>query len=258
MPINSLDHLMRKTTDGSLHSADWMLTTNIALSAGRWYDMSRNGIFPSPNLYPATNGALTWVNCNSSSAFAIATGPDTPAGSDMTKHCIFGSATTASTTGVPGVLMLVDLQGYWPGISINTTSPQSLSGTPSLRYTNGEGLKLYTVVTSTTSSGVPNISLSYTNQAGTPGRSLSQTISTSASTPIGTIYNVISPFMPLAGGDTGVQNVSSITMSATSGATASVALCLAKPILTIPMVTISNIVERDFNMVVLSRNYNCN
>jgi hypothetical protein len=243
MPINSLDHLMRKTTDGSLFSADWMLTTNIAFAAGRWQDMSRNGIYPSPNLYPGTS--LTWVDCNSSTAFAIPAGPDTVAGSGMTKHCIFGSAATAVTTGVPGMFVLVDLQGYWPGISTNTTSPQSLSGTPSLRYTNGEGLKLYPVVTTTTSTGTPNISISYTNQAGTSGRALGQTVTSVASSPIGSLYaNLWAPFLPLAGGDTGVQNVASVTMSAAT--TGAIALCLAKPILTVPVATVSNMVERDF------------
>lgn len=245
MPINSLDHLMRKTTDGSVHSADWMLTTNIAFATGRWQDMSRTAVYPSPNLYPATNGALTWVDCNSSSDFSIPSGPDTPAGSGMTKHCIFGSAVSSSSSGIPGAFVLVDLQGYWPGISTNTTSPQTLSGTPTLRYNNGEGLRMYTVVTTTTGAGVPNISMSYTNQSGTAGRSLGQTIGTAASSPVGSIYNSVhQPFIPLAGGDTGVQNVASVTMSfATAGA---IALCLAKPLLTIPLVTLSNIVERDF------------
>lgn len=246
MPINSLDHLMKKTTDGSLYSTDWMLTNNIAFTAGRWQDMSRAGVYPSPNLYPATNGSLTWVNCNSSTSFAIPAGANTIAGSGATKHLIFASATTASATGVPGALMLVDLQGYWPGISTAVTTQQNLSGTPTLRYTNGEGLKLYTVTTATTSAGTPNLSLSYTNQAGTTGRSLSQTTTLSATSPIGSIYNGTNqPFLPLSGGDTGVQNVASVTLSTTAGASASFALCLARPIVTIPLVTISNIVEKD-------------
>ena len=243
MPINSLDHLMRLTTTNNIFSTDWMLTNNIAFTAGRWQDMSINGVYPSPNLYPGTS--LAWVNCNGSTPYAIPAGPNTVTGSGETKHCIFAGVESAVASGVPGVFTLVDLQGYWPGISTNTTSPQTLTGTPTLRYTNGNGLKLYPVVTSTTGAGTPNISISYTNQAGTPGRALSQTVTATASSPIGSLYAAPwAPFLPLAGGDTGVQNVASVTMSAAT--TGVVALCLARPILSIPLTTISNIVERDF------------
>lgn len=57
------------------------------------------------------------------------------------------NAWSTAATGVPGTLMLVDLQGYWPGISNNTTSAQTLVGTPSLRYANGAGCRLYWVQT---------------------------------------------------------------------------------------------------------------
>ena len=254
MTINSLDHLMRKTTDGSIHSVDWQFTTNRACVAGRWNCAGALNTAPGAvNTYPATNGALTWVDCNSSSEIAIPAGPSIDEASGFTRHLIYGSAMTAVSTGVPGILMLVDLQGYWPGISTNTLSEQVLSGTPTLRYPNGEGLKLYPVVTTVTSAGTPNIGLSYTNQAGTSGRTLSQTTLTAiASAAVGTLYHSqasaasgAGPFLPLQNGDTGVQNVYSVTFG-TATATGAIALCLAKPLITIPLVTISNTVERDF------------
>lgn len=265
MPINSLDHLMRKTTDGSITGIDWQFTTSRACLANRWNDASAINTAPGPvNTYPATNGALTWVDCNASSEFALPLGETVDEAGGFTRHIIYGGALSASAAAVPGVLMLVDLQGYWPSISTNTTSPQSLSGTPTLRYPNGDGLKLYPVVVTNTSTGVPAISVSYTNQAGTSGRSLSHALTAGASSPVGLLYHYApsgtafgaGPFLPLQNGDTGVQNVASITMSAATAGT--IALCLAKPLITIPIVQISTIVERDFvnQFTTLARVYN--
>jgi hypothetical protein len=254
MPINSLDHLMRKTTDGSIYSADWQFTTNRVCVAGRWNDTSLLNTAPGPvNTYPATNGALTWVNCNSSSEFAIPVGDDVDEANGFTKHIIFGSALTAVSTGVPAVLMLVDLQGYYPEISLTTNSPQTLSGTPSLRYATGDGLKIYPVVTAASDTTTPTLSLSYTNQGGTSGRSLSHTLTMLASAPVATLYHHgpttsnfgAGAFLPLQNGDTGVQSIETVTLSA-AGTQGSIALCVAKPLITIPIVTISNSVERDF------------
>lgn len=247
MPINSLDHLMRKTTDGSVTSVDWQYTTNRQCIASTWNDLSaiNSGI---ANLFPGTS--LQWVNCNSSTPFALFPGQPVDEASGFTKHVIYASVLSASSTAVPGVLLLVDMQGYWPGIPL-TTGAQTLLGTPTLRYINGEGLKLYPVITTATGSATPTLSLSYTNQAGAPNRNLSHTITMISSAQIGRLWHssvtvtaTPSPFLPLAGGDTGVQNVNSITMS--SATTGAIALCLVKPLLTVPIVSISSIVERDF------------
>ena len=265
MPINSLDHLMRKTTDGSITSIDWQFTTSRACVANRWNDASSLNTAPGPiNTYPATNGARAWVDCNSSNPFAMSLGQSVDESAGFSRHIIFGSALSASGAAVPGVLMLVDLQGYWPSITTNSTSPQTLSGTPTLRYPSGEGLNLYPVVTSVTGSTQPSLSLSYTNQAGTSGRSLSHLLVMGASAPVNTLYHYApatnafasGPFLPLQGNDTGVQNVASVTFSAAT--TGTIALCLAKPLITIPIVTVSTIVERDFvnQFTTLPRVYN--
>jgi hypothetical protein len=253
MPINSLDHLMRKTTDGSVYSVDWQFTTSRICVASRWNDLSFINSPPGAvNTYPATNGALAWVNCNSSNEFALSIGTNADETSGLTKHIIFGSAVSAVSTVVPGVLMLVDLQGYYPDISTNTTDPQILSGTPTLRYPNGDGLKIYPVVTTATDVGTPTLSMSYTNQAGANNRSLSHGLVMPASTPVGTLYHFApsatgfgaGPFLPLQNGDTGVQSIESVTFSAAT--TGTIALAVANPLITIPIVTISNMVERDF------------
>jgi phage tail sheath gpL-like len=60
----------------------------------------------------------------------------------------------------------------------------------------------------------------------------------------GTAANNYGPFLPLASGDTGVSNVASVTMSAANTAGV-MALCLAKPLLTLPLTTVSVAAERD-------------
>jgi hypothetical protein len=111
--------------------------------------------------------------------------------------------------------MLVDMQGYWPEISLSTNTLQSLSGTPTLRYTNGEGCRMYMVTTTAPTTGTPSLTVSYTNQAGTSGRSLGRTTALTASAiqqhilHSGNAANNIGPFLPLAAGDYGVQNVAS-------------------------------------------------
>jgi hypothetical protein len=156
---------------------------------------------------------------------------------------------TAVATGVPGMLMLVDLQGYWPGISNNTTSAQTLTGTPTLRYASGAGCRLYAVQTSSSGATAQNIAISYTDSAGNTGNTLPVTVACTASaitphiTHSGTAANNYGPFLPLASGDTGVQNVATVTMSAAN--TGTFALCLAKPLLTLPLTTVSVAAERD-------------
>jgi hypothetical protein len=147
-------------------------------------------------------------------------------------------------------LMLIDMQGYWPGINMNTLSAQTLTGTPSPRYTNGVGLRAYLVITSTSGASAHNLSMSYTDQDGNTGNSLPVTVACTASaivphiTHSGVAANNYGPFLPLASGDYGIRNVASVTLSAASGA-GTAALVLCRPIMTIPLTQVSVATERD-------------
>jgi hypothetical protein len=248
MAINSLDGLMNRTTNGFIYSADWQFTSNVTATAARWMDVPR---FTNTFLYANTNGNLAWVSCNASSNIGIPTGPNIDSNSES-KHVFFASAMSAVTTGVPGYLMLVDLQGYWADISGTIATTQNLTGTPSPRYANGEGCFLYSVTTTATGTGTPTYAVSYTNSAGTTGRSLPISVVAAASTPVGYIHNSTTAangggvFLPLAGGDTGVANVASVTFTNAHATAARFALCLAKPLLSVPLGVVNNINERDF------------
>jgi hypothetical protein len=251
MPFSSMDDLVSEITNGKFSRFDWnKITGGAAYTAGRWYDFSPLGGAPVANAWAGT--ALNWVTCtestgNGTQIFGLPHGGNV---STDTKHLLNVAAVTGVATGVPGVLQLVDLQGYWPGISTNSAVAQNLVGTPTLRYANGAGCRLYFVITTGSGATAHNLSLSYTNQAGTSGRSLPVTVSMTASAIVphiahsGTAANNYGPFLPLAGGDTGVQNVASVTFSAASGSGAG-ALCLARPLLTLPLTTVSVAAERD-------------
>ncbi len=247
-----MDDLISEITAGKFNRADWnKITGAAAYTAGRWYDLSSLNGTPVANSFAGT--ALTWTACDESTGngtdiFGIRHGGNvTPDG----KHLLNAMANTAVATGVPSQLMLVDLCGYWSGINMNLATAQTLSGTPSLRYTNGEGVRAFLTIRTSSGATAHNVNISYTDQAGNTGNTLPVTVACTASaitphiTHSGTAANNYGPFLPLANGDTGIRNVASVTISAASGA-GTAALVLAKPIMTIPLMAVSIASERDF------------
>lgn len=114
-----------------------------------------------------------------------------------------------------GVLLLVDRLWHNGGYTITSTAAQS-STTPTWPARDGAGLDLgYAVVLGVevsvaTGAGTPTITVSYTNQAGTAGRTATNIIPTVASSAAGSFY-----MLGLQAGDTGVRSVQSLTLSAT-------------------------------------------
>ena len=221
MAIQSIDQLVTALSSGQMTRYEFnKITGGSAYAAGRWYDFSMLGGSPIANAWAGT--ALAWTACteaagNGTQIFGMPHGGDVSA---SIKHLLNLNAWSTAATGVPGTLMLVDLQGYWPGISNNTTSAQTLTGTPSPRYTNGAGCRLYWVQTSAAGATAQNIALSYTDQSGNTGNTLPVTVAMTASgiaghlSHSGTAANNYGPFLPLASGDSGVRNVATVTFSA--------------------------------------------
>jgi hypothetical protein len=249
MPFSSFENLISRTSRGfskRIEFANQFVGTG---ALGRWFDLSGFNRIGPQNAWAGT--ALTWRTCDESTGngtqiFGLQHGGNV---STATKHVINASGISNAATGI-GVLQLIDMQGYWPGISTNSASAQILSGTPTLRYTNGEGCQMYFVSTSASGATAHNIAVSYTNSAGTSGRSLRLTTAMIASAIAGHIShsgnaaNNHGPWLPLAAGDLGVQNVASVTFSAASGAGAG-ALVIARPLLTIPLTVSLTMTERD-------------
>lgn len=247
MAITSQDGLINALSAWQRWRADWnKITGAAAYTAGRWYDFSPLNGTPVANtwawtaLNAQTPSETTWF-------WLYHWGNVTP---DI-KQALNTAALTAVATGVPWRLMLVDMCLYYPWISMNSATAQTLVNTNTLtRYTTGAGLRAYLVVQTTTGATAHNIAISYTNQAGTAGKTLPVTVAWTASaiaphiTHSGVAANNYWPFLPLASGDSGIRSVQTLTLSAASLA-GTAALVLCKPLLDIPLTTASVAVERD-------------
>jgi hypothetical protein len=255
MGFSSQDDLIDETTtNGKFWRNDWnkVTTAGITYTAGRWYDFSMLAGTPIANAWAGTTA--TYTACaestgNGTQIFGLRHGGDV---STDTKHILNAAALTAVATGVPGVLMLIDMCGYWPGINTNSALTVALAGTPTLRYTNGNGVRAYfTTYVGAVGAGAQNININYTDQGGTTGNTLPVTVAMTASSVLGhighsgTAANNYGPFLPLANGDYGMRNVATLTFSAASGSAGAGALVLARPLIQIPVTTASVLSERD-------------
>lgn len=114
-----------------------------------------------------------------------------------------------------GALLLLDRLWHNGGYTITSTSAQN-STTPTwpardiAGSTNGDGVMLALEISAATGAGTPTITISYTNEAGTAGRSATNQLAALASSAIGATY-----FIGLQAGDKGVRSVQSLTLSAT-------------------------------------------
>lgn len=252
MTIQSMDQLVAALGNGNTARYDWnKITGAAAYVAGRCYDMSQLAGLPVANTYPGT--ALTWRTCdeatgNGTDIFGLQHGGNVSA---LVKHLLNMDAWTTAATGVPATLMLVDIQGYYPGINMNLNTAQTLLGTPSLRYANGKGVRMFLTARATTGATAHNIGYSYTNQAGTAGRANPVTVAATASAIVphlvhsGVAANNYGPFLPMASGDTGIQSVQSVTLSAASGTASTAALVLCVPLAKINLGVLGMATEKD-------------
>lgn len=250
--IQSIDNLVASIAAGQTTRYDWnKITGSAAYSAGRWYDTAQLAGLPVATAYPGT--AKSWVTCTESagdgtSIFGMQHGGNVDT---AVKHLLNMAAWSTAATGVPATLTLVDVQGYWPGIDMNVNTAQALSGTPTLRYADGAGLRAFLTARATTGATAHNLSYSYTNQAGVAGRTNPVTVACTASaiTPhivhSGTAANNYGPFLPMASGDTGIQNFASVTLSAASGTASTAALVLCKPLAQITISVAGLMTEKD-------------
>lgn len=250
MTIQSLDNLVAALGDGQTARYDWnKITGAAAYAAGRWYETLSLAGSPVGTTFPGT--ALAWQGCDEATgdgvnAFGIPHGGNVSA---LVKHVLNMAAWTTAATGVPATLMLVDVQGYYPGINMNLATAQTLTGTPSLRYANGAGVRAFLCARATTGATAHNIAYNYDNQAGV-ARANPFTVAATASAIVphivhsGVAANNYGPFLPLAAGDTGIRDFNSITLSAASGA-GTAALVLARPLATLTLGVASLMTEKD-------------
>ena len=256
MGFTSMDNLVSKVSnDGQFSRLDWnknFLPTTAAL-AGEWYCLVKGTGNPATgSIYnTGTNLAFQATSESTANAGGIPHGGNV---STATKHILNASAFTAAATTAPCILMLVDLLGFYRVSSVTTITAQATDNTVTLpRYTSGAGVQAFMWNTNTTALGAatPNLSIGYTNSAGTASRATPATLpvgKTAAANGLilysGTGVGKYGPFMPLQSGDAGIRSIQTIQNS-TSYVSGEYAVGLCKPLLTLPITTLGVAAERD-------------
>lgn len=131
----------------------------------------------------------------------------------------------ASSSGV--CLIVADILNHSGGLSGTVTTPQTtnLPTAALTRCTSGEGVMAGIIVYSQVGSTGTTVTVEYTNQDGTTGRSSTRNIGASN-------FREINLFLliPLQGGDTGVRSVESVTLLASTGTAGNFGIVLFKPL----------------------------
>lgn len=197
-------------------------TTVFANSAkeSTWYTAP----FAAPNPGASLNAACTSVTAGALGQVNAAAG---------TKR--FLSALNVINGGGSTVtgFMLIDRLVHTSGISGTVTTPQTtnLPTTALTRYTTGAGVWMALEAFSTQVGSQVNMTVSYTNQAGTAGQISPICLVGDAATSPADAFRMI----PFAAGDTGVRAVASLTLSASTTVAGNSGIVLFKPLMHIPV-----------------------
>lgn len=141
-------------------------------------------------------------------------------------------AKLAAAGAVAGTLILYDRLWACTGFSGTSTAAQAVTGFSGLptRGGLGEGVEAWAEWYTATGSTTANLTMSYTNAAGTSGR-------TTTAVTLGTSVIAAQMFpLPLASGDSGVRSVASVTLSASTGTAGAFGITLLRRIAEIPLV----------------------
>lgn len=190
-----------------------------------------------------------WKDTGSPGAWSPGTpglsGRTTDGGTSTDAGCLYCPAPSSgsnylvdfqTSASVACSVQLWDVLWVNSGAVVTTTTAQTVNSTTlpardAAGSTNGEQVFAAIVVTTaTTNAGaITNMTLSYTNSAGTSGRTAAI-----ASFPATAVIGTVVPFQ-LAAGDTGIRSIQSITLG-TSLAAGSVSLILYRPLTGLPII----------------------
>lgn len=132
------------------------------------------------------------------------------------------------SAGSPGHYMLYDRLVQTSGLSGTSTSTQTVNSVALTRNVTGVGCRLFVEQYVATGSTQVNITVNYTNQSGTAGRSTTVPFIT---TPyIGSMLNI-----PLISGDTGIRSVQDVTLSASTTVAGNFGITIVKPLCDFPI-----------------------
>jgi len=258
MGFSSQDELISSiTTDGQIDSIVYQKTTPAAGLAGHWqHALSGVGSIPAATFSGAEATFVPTDNTWSEGAIPIGDQTD-----PITKHILSMGVSLVAAAGAPWFILPIDLVGYakLTTTNVSTTGAKTITMTPIAataakvdRYPNGEGLRIFVASYATMGANAPTMQVTYTNSAGTTGRTTTAGIVSTASATSGVLLNSgnaankVGPFLNLAAGDTGVKDIESLTWGGTAHASGSVFIGLCKPLcmpIPVPATGLYNMVD---------------
>lgn len=173
------------------------------------------------NGYNGTGAAPGGTARNPTNTTTGAIGQSNPTGGRQKYLCSFPVYSNNN-----GVFVLYDRLADISGLSGTVTTAQNTTGLSVNRYTGTESvgnqiwLEIYTIVGTTATTAT----VSYTNQAGTSGRTSKAVVFGATARREATRHIRV----PLADGDTGVRSVESVTLAATTGTAGDFGVVIAR------------------------------
>lgn len=238
MVLTNYDDIIAARAGGKANDVAYAKTAVHGGVSGAWYSSFRIAGLP-PSIAPTNIPGGSVMNRASTGAIALInpTNPDK-------KYLLTHGVTVPSVSGF-SVILLLDLLVAAANISANSTSAQTVNTNALTRYTDGNGVMMILVVTTALGATASNVTITYTNQDGTTGRSTGA-IAMTASAAANRLQPIsgVAYFIPLQAGDTGVRSVQTIQFSAAMGAGV-LDLYLFKPLMLIPTIAANTFVERD-------------
>jgi hypothetical protein len=156
--------------------------------------------------------------------------PFTAAGGGRDKHLI--GASIAPLTS--GVYLLYDRLFHIGGLSANSISSQTIQDSPAspalTRNTGGAGNIAFYEIYSLLGTTTRNLTMTYTNQAGTGSRTSTINIGATGFREVTRMQRI-----PLASGDSGIQSIQTVQLDGLTGSAGNFGITIAQPIAWIPV-----------------------
>ena len=258
MGFSSQDELISSiTTDGQIGSIVYQKTTPAAGLAGHWqHALSGVGSIPAATFSGAEATFVATDNTWSEGAIPIGDQAD-----PITKHIMSMGVSMVAAAGAPWFVLPIDLVGYakLTTTNVSTAGAKTITMTPIGstaanvdRYPEGEGLRMFVASYAAMGANAPTMQATYTNSAGTAGKTTQAGIVSTASATSGILLNSgnaankVGPFLNLAAGDTGVKDIQTLTWGGTAHASGSVFIGLCKPLcmpIPVPATGLFNLVD---------------
>jgi hypothetical protein len=235
MAISTMDGLVSALASTNQNIPLWLVSATTV--AGSYLNLNRANVNSfGQAAIPTVIGSGGHVPVDGATGYPVIT-----AGGGGTS--LYIARLEAWNTATTGTLAIYDRVWAASGFSGTVTTPQTITGPvalPSVRAPNsGDGLEIWLESYTAIGASASNVTVSYTNSAGTAGRTtVSDTIT--ASFPANRMHR-----LRYQDGDTGIQSIQSLTLSGNTGTAGNFGITLLsrKCALPIPNITIGSVAD---------------